>query len=57
MFTEINECESTPCLNGATCIDDVNKYRCTCVAGYDGVMCERGMLDNHNLTITEVVFV
>ena len=57
MFTEINECESTPCLNGATCTDDVNKYRCTCVAGYDGVMCERGMLDNHNLTITEVVFV
>ena len=34
--TNINECASNPCQNGATCEDQVNGYRCACVAGYNG---------------------
>ncbi|XP_072021296.1 echinoidin-like [Amphiura filiformis] len=37
----INECSSTPCVNGATCTDQVGGvYTCSCVAGYTGIHCE-----------------
>ena len=29
----IDECESSPCQNGATCWDLVNSYACNCSAG------------------------
>ena len=44
---EINECDSHPCMNGATCNDAVNAYNCTCVGGYEGVNCENGMFYCH----------
>ena len=31
---DISECLPTPCLNGATCIDDINQYDCICADGY-----------------------
>ena len=37
---DIDECASNPCLNGGTCADDVNRYDCTCEAGYTGADCE-----------------
>ena len=33
---DINECESGPCLNGATCMDGVNFYNCLCASGWQG---------------------
>eukprot|EP00057_Strongylocentrotus_purpuratus_P003265 XP_003726284.2 PREDICTED: probable G-protein coupled receptor 128 [Strongylocentrotus purpuratus] len=38
--SEIYECASRPCLNGATCNDLLNMYTCTCVPGYIGSTCE-----------------
>ncbi len=40
LFLGINECTSNPCQNGAVCKEGVNKYTCTCAAGYEGVHCE-----------------
>ena len=37
---DINECASSPCQNGATCADHVNRYKCSCVAGFSGINCE-----------------
>ncbi|MCP3664211.1 MAG: calcium-binding EGF-like domain-containing protein [Gammaproteobacteria bacterium] len=37
---EIDECDSSPCQNGATCNQMVNHYSCTCAAGYTGDHCE-----------------
>ena len=37
---DIDDCNQDPCLNGATCNDEVNSYSCTCVAGYAGTDCE-----------------
>ena len=40
---DINECTSSPCMNGATCTNTVNAYTCGCVAGYMGTNCETGL--------------
>ena len=40
--TDIIECASNPCENGATCKDDVNAYMCSCMAGFTGYSCESG---------------
>ena len=39
-FSDINECESSPCANGATCMDKVNGYNCTCLDGFEGDNCQ-----------------
>ena len=36
----INECINNPCLNGGTCIDDMNTFVCDCLSGYIGPLCE-----------------
>ena len=40
LFTDINECDSNPCQNGATCANEVNKYTCSCAAGYTDINCD-----------------
>ena len=37
---DIDECASDPCQNGGTCLDQINSYNCSCVAGYIGSDCE-----------------
>ncbi|NXL95158.1 CRUM1 protein, partial [Alectura lathami] len=37
---EIDECDSSPCQNGASCSDHIGFYTCTCAPGYQGVQCE-----------------
>ena len=44
LYPDVDECSSSPCLNGATCTDGINHYNCTCVAGYEGVNCETGII-------------
>lgn len=34
------ECESSPCLNGGSCQDLVNAFKCICLSGYRGEFCE-----------------
>ena len=36
---EINECEQYPCQNGGTCMDEVNGFSCSCVAGFTDDTC------------------
>ncbi|XP_071835996.1 coagulation factor X-like isoform X2 [Apostichopus japonicus] len=38
--TEINECESLPCANNATCNDAINGFTCTCMDGFEGQLCQ-----------------
>ncbi|XP_054755195.2 sushi, von Willebrand factor type A, EGF and pentraxin domain-containing protein 1-like isoform X1 [Lytechinus pictus] len=36
----INECESNPCADGATCVDITRGYECVCPPGFTGDNCE-----------------
>ena len=42
--SDTDECASTPCLNGATCVDLVNMYQCDCVPGFNGTDCDNGKI-------------
>ena len=42
VLIEINECESSPCLNGASCVDNINRYSCSCLVGYTDPECSTG---------------
>ena len=42
LLLDIDECSPNPCKNGATCVDGINEYSCTCVAGHTGTDCETG---------------
>lgn len=40
---DIDDCSSTPCLNGAKCIDHPNGYECQCATGQSCVQNEENM--------------
>ena len=40
ILTETNECQSNPCQNGGTCVDDVYKFTCLCPNAYAGTFCQ-----------------
>ena len=40
--TEINECDSEPCVNDGTCIDNIDGFECLCPPGYSGNQCANG---------------
>ena len=35
-----DNCASSPCQYGSTCSNEINRYTCTCAAGYTGTKCE-----------------
>merc|ERR1712054_712398 len=52
--TDIDECLSKPCKNGAICTDStaetmvaVNTYQCTCAAGYANGVCEYAFIKQY----------
>jgi len=38
----VDECASDPCMNDGSCDDEIDSYRCNCVDGYTGHMCNIG---------------
>ncbi|EGW02022.1 Sushi, von Willebrand factor type A, EGF and pentraxin domain-containing protein 1 [Cricetulus griseus] len=45
----INECQSNPCRNQATCVDELNSYSCKCRPGFSGHRCETEQPSGFNL--------
>lgn len=38
----VDDCAVNPCQNGATCVDGILDYNCTCASGYTGRNCSIG---------------
>lgn len=47
VFTDIDDCSSGPCQNGATCVDHVNNFSCTCPPGYTDKHCSTGCVTSY----------
>uniref|UniRef100_A0A4W6DAV1 Neurocan n=1 Tax=Lates calcarifer TaxID=8187 RepID=A0A4W6DAV1_LATCA len=39
--SDIDDCQSNPCQNGGTCIDEINSFVCLCLPSYGGATCEK----------------
>lgn len=39
-LSDVNDCVSSPCRNGGTCIDGVNSFQCFCPDGWEGKLCD-----------------
>ena len=39
LSSDVDECVSAPCQNGATCVDGANSFTCKCPERYIGVTC------------------
>ena len=44
--SDINECAEVTCDNGATCVDQIANFSCTCRPGYTGRFCQDGKAKN-----------
>ena len=42
-ISDLNECESSPCVNGE-CVDKFLGYECNCERGWNDVYCDQGKL-------------
>ena len=49
-FPDIDDCSSSPCDNGGTCVDGVNSYLCECLPGFNGTNCTQGKLSIRTIT-------
>ena len=52
--TETDECKSSPCLNGGTCVDGLYDFTCVCPGLFIGKRCE-GSVTSHNLGMAQNV--
>ena len=46
---DVDECSSSPCMNGATCIDYVDSYVCTCSVSVANYFCNFYCINNYSL--------
>lgn len=51
-FSDVDPCDSNPCLNHATCIRSgyTSDYTCNCAQGYSGIQCQTSE-QNHTLDL------
>lgn len=42
-LSDLNECSSSPCAYGSTCVDDIARFTCICPPGRTGSTCSEGM--------------
>lgn len=40
LCSDVDECQSSPCAEGSTCVDELNGYRCVCAPGHAGPRCQ-----------------
>nr|XP_054750046.1 uncharacterized protein LOC129255742 [Lytechinus pictus] len=53
LITMIDECLNTPCLNGGTCTDEFESFRCHCPNEYEGDLCQNQITTQRPIQTTE----
>ncbi|PIK46326.1 putative fibrillin-1 [Apostichopus japonicus] len=48
---ELDECTSSPCLNGGICIDSINSYLCACTEHWMGTLCTQDVNECFNTSL------
>ncbi|PIO37052.1 hypothetical protein AB205_0118580 [Aquarana catesbeiana] len=51
----IDDCEPNPCLNGGSCQDSVNNFKCICNSSFSGVRCEVSDVLPTSMTLTSTI--
>lgn len=51
-LADIDECLSSPCVNGATCVDASDSFTCLCLPSYGGDLCETGTAVSASANVT-----
>lgn len=51
-LADIDECLSSPCQNGATCVDAIDSFTCLCLPSYRGDLCEIGTAVSASANVT-----
>lgn len=51
-LADTDECHSSPCLNGATCVDGIDSFKCLCLPSYGGDLCEIGTAYSASANLT-----
>ena len=46
IVADVDECASSPCVNGGSCTDALAGFSCACAPGYDGLTCTNGEIRN-----------
>ena len=49
VYSDIDECQSTPCQNGGTCKNQVADYSCDCQNGWTGKNCDVGKTQSQEI--------
>ena len=44
LFSDLDECVSSPCHNGGLCMDEPQGYSCQCAPGFSGMFFDEGIL-------------
>jgi hypothetical protein len=48
-ISDINECYTRPCKNGAQCINNQGSFKCICPPDYTGPLCETGIQSSFSI--------
>ena len=53
---DVDECAMNTCMNGASCVDGVATFTCSCIVGFTGANCETSTFKIYNFLIKLVIF-
>lgn len=60
---DLNECESNPCQNGGTCINEIGSFHCICPSNVTGTYCANSIFNSPissafftNITLKQLIY-